>query len=119
MAALDDVDGIDLNVTKVRDCRRRGAGAVPERSFHIESLGMQPDTSSLGFRKDYGNAGHWLLKDIFRHLCKMRSIADSFESGTFTFPNAFGFRFGCRARVAACPARSCPPRESPKNLQKK
>src|SRR3546814_4872659 len=32
MAALDDVDGVDLYIAKMLDRRRRGYGAVPERS---------------------------------------------------------------------------------------
>jgi hypothetical protein len=60
MAALDDVDGVDLNVAEVSDRSRRSAGAVPKRSFHIEPLGVQPDTACLSFGEDYGNGEHWL-----------------------------------------------------------
>ncbi len=47
MAALDDVDGVNLQVAQVRyRCRRRlRAGA--ERLGDVQALGMQPDSAGL------------------------------------------------------------------------
>jgi hypothetical protein len=47
MAALDDVDGVDLQVAQVRHRRRRGLGAGAEGFGGVEALGMQPDSAGL------------------------------------------------------------------------
>jgi len=50
VAALDDVDGVDLHVTEVlhRGAGRLGAGA--EGRKRIQPLGVQPDTPGVGCR---------------------------------------------------------------------
>jgi len=48
MAALDDVDGVDLQVAQVRHCCRRGLRTGAEEFGGVQALGMQPDSARLG-----------------------------------------------------------------------
>jgi hypothetical protein len=48
MAALDDVDGVDLQVAEMRYCCRRGLRAGAEGFGGVQALGMQPDSAALG-----------------------------------------------------------------------
>ena len=48
MAALDDMDGVDLHVAQVRHRCRRGLRARAEGFDGVQALGMQPDSASLG-----------------------------------------------------------------------
>jgi hypothetical protein len=48
MAALDDVDGVNLQVAQVRHRCRRGLRAGAEGCSGIQALGMQPDSAGLG-----------------------------------------------------------------------
>jgi len=60
VAALDDVDGVDLHVTEMLDgCRRRGR-SLAERLARVEPLGAQPDLAGLGLGQGDGfiGAGH-------------------------------------------------------------
>lgn len=52
VAALDDVDRIDLDVTEVLDSDLHGGGAIPERSRFIEPLGGEPKAASRCQRHD-------------------------------------------------------------------
>jgi hypothetical protein len=47
MAALDDVDGVDLQVAQVRHRCRGGLGAGAEGLGGVQALGMQPDSPAL------------------------------------------------------------------------
>jgi hypothetical protein len=47
MAALDDVDGVDLQVAQLRHRRRRCLRAGAERFGGVQALGMQPDSAGL------------------------------------------------------------------------
>jgi len=47
MAALDDVDGVNLQVAQVRHRHRRGLRAGAEGFAGVQTLGMQPDSASL------------------------------------------------------------------------
>ena len=57
MAALDDVDGVDLQIAQVRHCRRRGLRAGAEGFGGVQALGMQPDSARLGC----GELDGWLF----------------------------------------------------------
>ena len=48
MAALDDVDGVNLQIAQVRHCCRRGLRAGAEGFGGVQALGMQPDSARLG-----------------------------------------------------------------------
>ena len=48
MAALDDVDGVNLQIAQVRHCCRRGLRAGAEGLGGVQPLGMQPDSARLG-----------------------------------------------------------------------
>lgn len=52
VAALDDVDRIDLDVTEVLDGGLHGGSAIPERSRLIEPLGGEPKAASRCQRHD-------------------------------------------------------------------
>jgi hypothetical protein len=45
MAALNDVDGVNLQVAQVRHRRRRGLRAGAEGFGGVKALGMQPDSA--------------------------------------------------------------------------
>ena len=49
MAALDDVDGVDLHVAEMVHRRRNRLRAGAERLVRIEPLGMQPDVAGPRF----------------------------------------------------------------------
>ena len=48
MAALDYVDGVNLQIAQVRDCCWRGLRAGAEGFGGVQALGMQPDSARLG-----------------------------------------------------------------------
>jgi hypothetical protein len=47
MAALDDIDGVDLQIAQVRHRCRRGLRTGAEGLADIQALGVQPDAPSL------------------------------------------------------------------------
>jgi len=47
VTALDDVDGVNLDITQVRHRGRRGLRTGAERFGSVQALGMQPDTPGL------------------------------------------------------------------------
>ena len=60
VAALDDVDGVDLHVAEMFD---RGRGCIrpaAKRRAHVEPLGAQPDPAGFGLGQGTGfiGAGH-------------------------------------------------------------
>ena len=57
MAALDDVDGVDLHVAEVLDGGARRLGPVAERRARIEPLRAQPDAAGLGLAEREGLLG--------------------------------------------------------------
>ena len=48
MAALDHVDGINLQIAEVRHCCGRGLRAGAEGFGDVQALGVQPDSARLG-----------------------------------------------------------------------
>ena len=68
MAALDDIDGVDLDIAQMDDRIRDGLRPTAERRKRIESLRAQPNTSRPDFAQRIGclRAGH-----------QHRSLADS------------------------------------------
>ena len=60
VAALDHIDGVDLHIAEMLDCRRDRLRPVAERLGCIEPLGTQPDSPGLGLRQGMGfsRAGH-------------------------------------------------------------
>ncbi|GGI26269.1 hypothetical protein GCM10010987_38540 [Bradyrhizobium guangdongense] len=60
MAALDDVDGVDLHIAEMSGRLRHSLCALPERRARVEPLGAQPDLPGLfrGEWKGFGRAGH-------------------------------------------------------------
>ena len=56
VAALDDVDGVDLHVSQVLDCRARRLG--PAAEGRVEPLRVQPDTPGRGFAERDRLSGH-------------------------------------------------------------
>ena len=60
VAALDDVDGVDLHIAEMVHRRRNRLRSGAERLVGIEPLGMQPDSPGLGFGQGSGfsRAGH-------------------------------------------------------------
>ena len=60
MAALDDVDGVDLHIAEMVHRRRNRLRSGAERLAGIEPLGMQPDSPGFGFGQGtgFGRAGH-------------------------------------------------------------
>src|SRR5215472_5207235 len=68
VAALDDIDGVDLDIAQMRDRIRDGLRPTAERRKGIESLRAQPNTSRPDFAQRIGclRAGH-----------QRRSLADS------------------------------------------
>ena len=60
MAALDDVDGVDLHIAEMVHRRRNRLRSGAERLVRIEPLGVQPDSPGLGFGQGVGfsRAGH-------------------------------------------------------------
>ena len=52
VAALDDVDGVDLHITKMLDRRADSHGTITERRGRGEPLGVQPD--AFGVRPGQG-----------------------------------------------------------------
>ncbi len=55
VAALDDVDGVDLHIAEMVDRGRHGFRALAEGIARIQPLGMQPDLPCLcrGERKGF------------------------------------------------------------------
>src|SRR5215469_13553774 len=68
VAALDDIDGVDLDIAQMGDRIRDGFRPTAERRKRIESLRTQPNTSRPDFAQRIGclRAGH-----------QRRSLADS------------------------------------------
>ena len=61
VAALDDVDGVDLHIAEMLDRSRDRLRPVAERLGRIEPLGTQPDAAGLrpSIRgMGFGRAGH-------------------------------------------------------------
>jgi hypothetical protein len=60
MAALDHMDGVDLDIAKMIHRCGYGLWPVAERLARVEPLGMQPDSPGLGFGQGAGDghAGH-------------------------------------------------------------
>ena len=60
MAALDHMDGVDLDVAEVIHRCCYGLRPVAKRLSRIEPLGVQPDSPGLGFGQGtgVGRAGH-------------------------------------------------------------
>ena len=60
MAALDDVNGVDLHIAEMVHRRRHRLRSGPERLVRIEPLGVQPDSPGLGLGQGAGfsRAGH-------------------------------------------------------------
>ena len=60
MAALDDVDGVDLHIAEMVHRRRHRLRSGAERLVGIQPLGMQPDSPGFGFGQGAGfsRAGH-------------------------------------------------------------
>jgi len=48
VAALDDVDGVDLYITEMFHGSRNSLRSVAERRSVVEPLGAQPDTLGCG-----------------------------------------------------------------------
>jgi hypothetical protein len=48
MSALDDMDGVDLQIAQVRDSGRRGLRAGAEGLWGVQALRMKPDSPRLG-----------------------------------------------------------------------
>jgi len=48
MTALDNVDGVNLQITQVRHRCRRGLGAGAKGFGGVQALGVQPDSAGLG-----------------------------------------------------------------------
>jgi hypothetical protein len=47
MAALDDVNGVYLQISQISHRRWRGFGPNPERRTGVEALGAEPDPARL------------------------------------------------------------------------
>ena len=60
VAALDDVDGVDLHIAEMLDRGGRRLRPFAERRLDVEPLGAQPDAAglSLGQGMGFGGAGH-------------------------------------------------------------
>ena len=60
MAALDDVDGVDLHIAQMFHRRGRRSRPLTERRRHVEPLRAQPDVPGFGFGQadGFGGAGH-------------------------------------------------------------
>jgi hypothetical protein len=60
VAALDHMDGVDLDIAEVCHRRRDRLRSLAERLSAIKPLGMQPDSPGLGFGQGtgFGRAGH-------------------------------------------------------------
>ena len=60
MAALDHMDGVDLDIAEVIHRCGYGLRPVAKRLARIEPLGVQPDSPGLGFGQGtgFGRAGH-------------------------------------------------------------
>src|SRR3954462_2632950 len=60
MAALDDIDGVDLHIAKMVDRGGDRLRAIAERNWRVELLSMQPNTPglSLGQGNRFLSAGH-------------------------------------------------------------
>ena len=60
VAALDDVDGVDLHIAEMLDRGRRRLRPLAERRRRVEPLGAQPDPAGLGLGQGTGcnGAGH-------------------------------------------------------------
>jgi hypothetical protein len=60
MAALDDIDGIDLHIAEMGDRICDSPGPLPERRALVQPLGVQPDLPGLCRRERKGLwcAGH-------------------------------------------------------------
>ena len=62
MAALDDVDGVNLQVAQVRHRCRRGLWAGAEGFGGVQALGVQPDSAGLdGGELDEAGSSIWSL----------------------------------------------------------
>ena len=60
VAALDDVDGVDLHIAEMVDRGRRRRRPPAEWRRGVEPLGAQPDPAGLGLAQGMGvsGAGH-------------------------------------------------------------
>ena len=61
MAALDDVDGVDLHIAKLGDGSERSVGALAEGFELVEPLRRDPDVARAGLLKR-----EWQLWQGFR-----------------------------------------------------
>ena len=57
MAALDDVDGVDLHIAEMLDRRRGRLRPVAKRRRRVEPLGAQPDAPGVGLGQGAGFVG--------------------------------------------------------------
>ena len=48
MAALDDVDGVDLDIAEMGDRIRHGLRPIAERRARVQPLGTQPEAPGFG-----------------------------------------------------------------------
>ena len=63
VAALDDVDRVDLYVAEMLDRGADRSGTVTKRCGFVEALGVQPDAPGVGERELYGSLmGLWNLE---------------------------------------------------------
>jgi hypothetical protein len=60
MTALDDVDGVDLDIAEMGDRIRHGLRPIAERRARVEPLRAQPDAPGFGLahRMEFDRAGH-------------------------------------------------------------
>ena len=61
VAALDDVDGVDLHIAKLGDGRERSPGSLAEGLQPVEPLRRDPDVARAGLLKR-----EWWLWQGFR-----------------------------------------------------
>src|SRR5271167_3517638 len=69
MAALDDVDGVNLQVAQMRHRCRRGLRAGAEGFVGVQALRMQPDSAGLDggeLDKRILQFGLWWLSEFFQ-----------------------------------------------------
>ena len=72
VAALDDVDGVDLHVAEMLDRRARRLRPVAERRRRVEPLGVEPDALAWALVSGWG-------------LLELRGIARGLYVGGYAF----------------------------------
>src|SRR5215471_1474779 len=122
VAALDDIDGVDLDIAQMGDRIRDGLRPTAERRKRIESLRTQPNTSRPDFAQRIGclRAGHQRRSLADSGLQEVRKMQRRFAEGELFSCRKAPVRWhrigGASPPLSTTPTRVMPPRPPPEGM---